>query len=85
MDITAGAALAVGAALFLSWAYARAEAQVLVPIEYTGFLWAAFFGWIAFGERVTPSTVLGAVLIVVGCWIATRRQKAPAKPEQTAI
>lgn len=85
MDITAGAALAVAAALFLSWAYARAEAQVLVPIEYTGFLWAAFFGWIAFGERVTPSTVLGAVLIVVGCWIATRRQKAPAKPEQTAI
>ena len=85
MDITAGAALAVGAALFLSWAYARAEAQVLVPIEYTGFLWAAFFGWIAFGERVTPSTVLGAVLIVVGCWIATRRQKAPAKPEQSAI
>lgn len=85
IDITAGAALAVGAALFLSWAYARAEAQVLVPIEYTGFLWAAFFGWVAFGEKVTATTVAGAALIVVGCWIATRRQKAPAKPEQSAI
>lgn len=41
----AGAVLAVGAALFLAWAYARAEAQVLVPVEYSGFLWAALFGW----------------------------------------
>lgn len=80
IDITAGAALAVGAALFLSWAYARAEAQALVPIEYTGFLWAAFFGWVAFGERVTVSTVMGAFLIVIGCWIATRK-----RPEQSAI
>ena len=85
VDITAGAALAVGAALFLSWAYARAEAQVLVPIEYTGFLWAAFFGWVAFGEQVTATTIAGATLIVVACWIATRRQSVPVAPEQSAI
>lgn len=72
-DIASGAVLAVVALLFLSWGYARAEAQVLVPIEYTGFLWAALFGWLWFGEAVGPATIAGAVLIVIGCWIAARK------------
>ncbi len=80
LHITAGAVLAVGAALCLAWAYARAEAQALVPIEYTGFVWAALFGWIIFDEDVTSTTVMGAMLIVIGCWIATRR-----RPEQSAL
>ncbi|MCT2399274.1 DMT family transporter [Novosphingobium mangrovi (ex Huang et al. 2023)] len=70
--ILGGAVFATAALLFLSWGYARAEAQVLVPIEYTGFLWAALFGWLMFGEHVEPATVAGAALIVIGCWIATR-------------
>ncbi|KHK92713.1 DMT family transporter [Novosphingobium malaysiense] len=73
--IGAGAVFATCALLFLSWGYARAEAQVLVPIEYTGFLWAALFGWLIFGERVEAATLAGAVLIVIGCWIATRKAR----------
>ncbi len=80
-EVAAGALLAVGAALFLAWAYARAEAQRLVPIEYTGFLWASLFGWLYFGEGVSGATVVGASLIIVGCWIATRRRR----PEQSAV
>ncbi len=72
--IALAAGLAVTALLLLSWAYARAEAQVLVPTEYTGFLWAALFGWLYFGERVTPAIVGGALLIVAGCWIAARQR-----------
>lgn len=68
-----GAALATTALLFLSWGYARAEAQVLVPVEYTGFLWAALMGWLVFGEALGPGVVAGAALIVVGCWIGTRQ------------
>ena len=79
-DITAGAMLAVMSLLLLSWGYARAETQALVPIEYTGFLWAALFGWLWFGETVSPSTVAGAVLIVAACWMATRNPTA-----QTAV
>lgn len=70
--ILAGAALATAALLLLSWGYARAEAQVLVPIEYTGFLWAALLGWLMFGETVGAATLAGTALIVLGCWIATR-------------
>lgn len=81
LEIGAGALLAVGAALLFAWAYARAQAQQLVPIEYTGFLWASLFGWLYFGEGVTGATVVGALLIVVGCWIATRRRR----PEQSAL
>lgn len=78
--IAAAAALALSAVLLLAWSYARAEAQALVPLEYSGFLWAALFGWLFFAERVTLPVLLGAGLIVGACWIA-----APRRPtEQTA-
>jgi S-adenosylmethionine uptake transporter len=79
-DIAAGAGLATLALMLLSWGYARAEAQVLLPIEYTGFLWAALFGWLFFREPVAPTTAAGAALIVVGCSIAARKPT-----EQTAL
>jgi S-adenosylmethionine uptake transporter len=74
------AVLVVTSLMLLSWAYARAEAQTLVPLEYTGFIWAALFGWLWFDEVVTPATLTGAALIVLGCLIATR-----APTEQTAL
>ncbi|WP_226699937.1 DMT family transporter [Qipengyuania gaetbuli] len=74
------AVLAILAAMLFIWAYARSETQRLVPIEYTGFLWASLFGWLFFAEPIRPLTVAGAVLIVIGCWIATRR-----RTEQTAL
>jgi S-adenosylmethionine uptake transporter len=80
LDIVMGAILGVAAALFLSWAYARAEAQILVPIEYTGFLWAVLFGWLFFQEEVTFATLAGTSLIVIGCWIAARK-----RTEQSAL
>ena len=77
IDIGAAALLTVGGAMALAYAYARAEAQALVPIEYSGFLWAALFGWMFFAERVTATTITGAALIVIGCWIATCRPPLP--------
>jgi len=66
------ALLAFASLYLLSWAYSRAEAQVLVPVEYTAFVWAAIMGAIFYQEAVTLSTVAGAVLIVTGCIIAAR-------------
>lgn len=84
-DIGIAAALTVAGAFVLTWAYARAEAQVLVPMEYSGFLWAALFGWLFFGERVTATTLAGAVLIVIGCLLIAKRDKQPVHTEQSAI
>lgn len=73
--LTMAAVLSVGASMTIAWAYARAEAQVLVPVEYTGFLWAALFGWLFFRETVTAPTIVGALLIVFACWIAAPRAR----------
>lgn len=80
LDIGLSALLTVAAAMALAWAYARAEAQALVPVEYSGFLWAALFGWLFFREAVTMPTIAGTLLIVAGCWIAAR-----APTEQTTV
>jgi S-adenosylmethionine uptake transporter len=74
--LAGAAALAIISLLLLSWAYARAEAQILIPVEYTAFVWAAFFGWLFFAEPVTLPVLLGTALIVCGSLIAAR-----AKPE----
>lgn len=69
------ATLAFTSLAALAWAYARAEAQRLIPIEYSAFLWAAVMGWLAFGERLTVTTVGGALLIVAACLIAARSKR----------
>ena len=66
------AGLAFSSLFLLSWAYARAEAQVLVTVEYSAFIWAAIMGAIFYDEAVTATTVAGAVLIVTGCIVAAR-------------
>ena len=80
--IAGAAAFASVSLLLLSWAYARAEAQVLVPTEYTGFLWLSLLGWWFFGEALTLTTLAGAALIVGGCWLAVR---APSPKPQEAM
>ena len=70
--------LSIGAALMLSWAYARAEAQVLVPMEYSAFGWAAAVGWLAFREPVSTTTLAGVALIVAACLVSARR--TPPEP-----
>jgi S-adenosylmethionine uptake transporter len=78
--IAGSAVLTVIAGMLFSWAYARAEAQVLVPVEYSAFAWAALIGWLAFGERLTWPTLFGTALVIAACWIAAPRRR----PEQTA-
>lgn len=66
--------LAVVSLLLLSWAYARAEAQILIPVEYTGFVWAVLFGWLFFNEAVTLTTLAGTMLIITGSLLAARAE-----------
>lgn len=72
-SILTAAVLGLGSLMLLSWAYARAEAQFLAPVEYTAFIWAALLGLYRFGEPVRLLTMVGAAMIVAGCYIAARR------------
>ncbi|WP_137681602.1 DMT family transporter [Aurantiacibacter suaedae] len=69
-------ALTVLGSMAIAWAYARAETQALVPLEYTGFVWAAWIGWQWFGEKVTLATFAGLAMIVAASWIARPRRAA---------
>ena len=83
--IGTAAVLAIVSLLLLSWAYARAEAQILLPVEYTAFIWASLMGWWMFGEKLTLVTVAGTVLIVAGCVLAARKKGGHgAAPEAEA-
>jgi len=68
--------------MLLAWAYARAEAQALVPIEYTAFPWSALTGWLWFGEAVTAATLGGLALILAGVWVGARGAAAPLPQAQ---
>ncbi len=72
--LVGAAILGITSLLLLSWAYARAEAKILIPVEYTAFIWAALFGWLVFAETPTAATLVGTALIVVGCLVATRQK-----------
>jgi S-adenosylmethionine uptake transporter len=73
LGLIGGAAVLTATSLMLlSWAYARSEAQLLLPTEYSAFVWAALAGWLWFGERLDAATVLGGALIVAGCLAAAR-------------
>lgn len=82
--VAAAALLAFVSLMLLSWAYARAQAQHLAPVEYTAFIWASLFGLIFFHEPVRPLTLLGAAMIVGACLIAAR-SKAHIADVEAAI
>lgn len=73
-NLMGAAILGLVSLLMMSWAYARAPANVLIPVEYTAFAWAALFGWLAFAETVTMTTLLGTALIVTGCLTAAWKE-----------
>ena len=75
--IIGAALLAFASLILLSWAYARAEAQHLAPVEYTSFIWAAILGFLVFAEAVQPFTLAGAAMIVIACLIAATRRPPP--------
>jgi S-adenosylmethionine uptake transporter len=83
--LSVAALLGIVSLLLLSWAYARAEAKILIPVEYTAFIWAALFGWFVFAEALTAITLAGTVLIVLGCLIATRQQRSQIDHIETTV
>lgn len=72
--------LALAGHFLMSWSYARAEAQYLIPTEYSAFIWAIILGWVFFDEAVGWSTLAGAALIIGGCILASRSRPRLARP-----
>jgi S-adenosylmethionine uptake transporter len=79
------AMLSLAGQFLMSWAYGRAEAQYLIPTEYSAFIWAIALGWFFFGEKLAWTTLAGACLIVAGCLIAARTNPKLAEPIEAAM
>ncbi len=84
LPLAGAAVLAFVSMMMLSWAYGHGEAGYLAMTEYTSFLYAAFFGWLIFGERVSPFTLVGAAIIVAACVYAARRRDIAAQAIEMA-
>ena len=56
----------------LSRAYARAEAQVLAPVEFTALPWAALLGWEFFAEHVSVQVWIGGAVIIAAGVLSAR-------------
>ena len=57
-------------------ALSHAEATVVVPMDYLRVPLTALAGWLIYAERMDLLTVLGAVLILGGNLLNTRRAAA---------
>jgi S-adenosylmethionine uptake transporter len=84
-ELVATAFLGIISTLMLSWAYARAEAKVLIPVEYTAFVWAAILGWLLFAEQLSWQTLLGTGLIVMACLVASKQNNGRVEHVETTV
>ena len=59
----------------LTAALRYAPVGVVVPMDYSGLVWATLYGWLLFGALPTPMTWVGAPIIVAsGLFIVWREQ-----------
>ena len=62
--------------VFLSMAYARADAARVVAVDYTGYLWALLIGLVYFHEWPSRTSLGGAALIILGSGLLLLRKKS---------
>ncbi len=84
-QILLATALNLAGLFFVTWAFARAEAQYLAPVEYTAFVWAALLGWFIFDEKVEWTTAAGTALIVAGCLLVALVRPKALQTEPPAV
>jgi drug/metabolite transporter (DMT)-like permease len=53
-----------------------APVGVVAPFDYTQLVWAALFGFLVWGERPHPATLVGAALVAAsGIYIVLRETR----------
>ena len=65
------------------------EASIVAPFMYTQIIWGILFGWIFFNADLTPTTIIGLVMIIgAGCYSIYRdyhraHDHTPILPDNT--
>jgi drug/metabolite transporter (DMT)-like permease len=66
--------------LLMTMAFRQADAGALAPYNYTSIVWAALFGYVAWGETIGAMSLLGIALIVGSAIVVAMRGKQPEGP-----
>ena len=65
--------LRTSANLFLTFALKHASVNAIMPLDYSGLLWAALFGYLIWGDMPTLALYQGAALIIAaGLYLSYR-------------
>jgi drug/metabolite transporter (DMT)-like permease len=64
--------LGVAGHMSLAFAFSRAEAARLAPVTYTTLVWAMLFGWLLLGDVPGATTLVGAMVIVLGSFVVRK-------------
>ena len=73
-------AFATAGQLLMTVAYRRADAGALAPFNYTSIVWAALFGYLAWGETIGTLSLAGIALIVGSAIAVAWQRKLPEGP-----
>ncbi|MCW3836089.1 DMT family transporter [Sphingomonas canadensis] len=63
----------------LTGALRLAPVSAVVPMDYSGLIWATLYGWILFAALPTPTTWLGAPLIVAAGLVILWRERVKGR------
>jgi drug/metabolite transporter (DMT)-like permease len=66
--------------LLMTMAFRQADAGALAPYNYTSIVWAALFGYVAWGETIGSMSLLGIALIVGSSIVVAVRGKQAEGP-----
>ena len=66
--------------LLMTMAFRQADAGALAPYNYTSIVWAALFGYVAWGETIGAMSLLGIALIVGSSIAVAMRGKQAEGP-----
>ncbi|MFM1988339.1 MAG: Riboflavin transporter [Pseudomonadota bacterium] len=67
---------------FLTRSFASADISATQSVKFVDLLWAALIGWLAFGDALRPTTLLGGAVIVASIVLLERheRRQAASRP-----
>ena len=67
----------------LTRSFASADISATQSVKFVDLLWAALLGWVAFGDTLRPTTLVGGAIIVAAIVLLERyerRRPAPTSP-----
>jgi len=74
------------ASMLLIFAYRKADAVIVAPMQYSQLIWAIGYGYFLFDESVAPSTLIGgAIIIASGSYIVFRETRLGAKSKRPVL